>query len=170
MMAIGGVVKEVTKMLAKRAIRKGKTEVLRQKMLSASSKEVHKPNKEPVSSDTEVDEINELLSSNADTSDIVYRRKPARNFLILPNVSEICDRFNISDRGGSAIAIATLQDVRIISKGSTSLVIDRSKLRRQKMQRRRRASLQHKQQAEQFGLYFDGRKDSAIAMRKIGSK
>ena len=85
-------------------------------------------------------------------------------------MSEICDRFNVSDRAGAAIATAALQDAGIITEDDTSLVIDRSKLRRQRTRRRKGASNQHKQYAASIGLYFDGRKDSTIAMTKIGYK
>ena len=55
-----------------------------------------------------------------------------RNFTELVNLAEACDRYNVSNTAGAAIATATLIDYGVISTDETSLVIDRSKLWRQR--------------------------------------
>ena len=42
----------------------------------------------------------------------------------------MCDRYQISDRAGAAIANAVIQDYGIITPDEDSLIIDRNKLRR----------------------------------------
>ncbi|GBN06735.1 hypothetical protein AVEN_214987-1, partial [Araneus ventricosus] len=76
------------------------------------------------------------------------------------------DRFDISDRAGAAIVSAALQDVCIISESNVLNVVDRNKIRRG----RTKASTTLLSQVikdydqDQFGLYFDGRKDRALSM------
>ena len=46
--------------------------------------------------------------------------------LALPNFSRECDRWNVSNRTGVAIASATLVDFQIVTEGNKSLVIEKN--------------------------------------------
>ena len=54
-----------------------------------------------------------------------------QNRMSLEHLSRACDRFNVSDRAGAAIATGVLKDYAIITDTETRHVIDRSKLRRE---------------------------------------
>lgn len=82
-----------------------------------------------------------------------------------PVVARTLDRYCISDRAGAAIVSAVLQDVGLISQNDTSCAVDRSKIRRARM--KKRTALTSKPlviDSNQFGLYFDGRKDKTLSM------
>ncbi|GBN63888.1 hypothetical protein AVEN_219045-1 [Araneus ventricosus] len=71
------------------------------------------------------------------------------------------DRFGISDRAASAIVSAALQDVDIIAESNVLNVVDRNKIRRGRTKARTTLLSQviTDYDDDQFGLYFDGRKD-----------
>ena len=79
-----------------------------------------------------------------------------------PATAFISDRHGTSEREIAVIASCVLQDVGMINEGYMSLVIDKSKLRREK----------HSFQKEFFpnvelhGLYFDGRKGNSYDQEK----
>ncbi|GBM42766.1 hypothetical protein AVEN_81589-1 [Araneus ventricosus] len=76
------------------------------------------------------------------------------------------DRFGISDRTGSAIVSATLQDVGITSESNVLNVADRNKIRlgRTKAITTLLSQVIKDYDHDQFGLYFDGRKDRTLSM------
>ncbi|GBO29460.1 hypothetical protein AVEN_16336-1 [Araneus ventricosus] len=76
------------------------------------------------------------------------------------------DRFGISDRAGVAIVSAALQDVGIISESNALNVVDRNKIRRRRIKGRTTllSQVMKDYDHDQFGLYFDGRKDRTISM------
>ncbi|GBO18962.1 hypothetical protein AVEN_141743-1 [Araneus ventricosus] len=73
------------------------------------------------------------------------------------------DRFGISDRAGVS---AALQDVGIISESNVLNVVERNKIRRGRT--KARTTLLSKvikdYDHDQFGLYFNGRKDRTLSM------
>ncbi|GBM70882.1 hypothetical protein AVEN_28451-1 [Araneus ventricosus] len=71
------------------------------------------------------------------------------------------DRFGISDRAGAAIVSAALQDVGIISESNVLNVVNRNKIRygRTKASTTLLSQVIKDYDHDQFGLYFDGRKD-----------
>lgn len=77
----------------------------------------------------------------------------------------VSDRFGVSDRATAAIASSVLHDLGMISEKDSSLVIDKSKIRREKQK-----TLEVVQEMNWLtvtkGIYFDGRKDQ----EKIGAK
>ena len=79
----------------------------------------------------------------------------------------MCERYQLSDRAGAAIATSTLQDMGMITENDKSLIIDPSKLRRERERCREEI-----RQKESFnfkfvtGLYFDGRKDATQTMKE----
>ncbi|GBL99657.1 hypothetical protein AVEN_68901-1 [Araneus ventricosus] len=76
------------------------------------------------------------------------------------------DRFGISDRAGAAIVSAALQDVGIISESNVLNVVDKNKIRRGRTKARTALLSQVIKDYDhnQFGLYFDGRKDRTLSM------
>ena len=81
------------------------------------------------------------------------------------NLARMCERYQISDRAGAAIATSTLQDMGIVTNEDKSLVIDPSKLRRER-ERCRKEICQEEVSNFKYvsGLYFDGRKDATQVM------
>ena len=77
----------------------------------------------------------------------------------------MCERYQLSDRAGAAIATSTLQDMEIVTNEDKSLVIDPSKLRRER-ERCRKEICQEEISNFKYvsGLYFDGRKDATKVM------
>ncbi|GBL76164.1 hypothetical protein AVEN_234446-1 [Araneus ventricosus] len=75
------------------------------------------------------------------------------------------DRFGISDRAGAAIMSAALQDVGIVSESNVLNIVDRNKIRRGRTKARTTLLSQSViKDYDQFGLYFDGRKDRTLSM------
>ncbi|GBM82429.1 hypothetical protein AVEN_229472-1 [Araneus ventricosus] len=76
------------------------------------------------------------------------------------------DRFGIYDRAGATIVSAALQDVGIISESNVLNVVDRNKIRRVRTEARTTLLSQviKDYDHDQFGLYFDGRKDRTLSM------
>ncbi|GBM59213.1 hypothetical protein AVEN_158736-1 [Araneus ventricosus] len=76
------------------------------------------------------------------------------------------DRFGISDRASAAIVSAVLQDVGIISESNVLNVVDRNKIRRGRTKARTTLLSQviKDYDHDQFGSYFDGRKDRTLSM------
>lgn len=78
------------------------------------------------------------------------------------------DRFGVSDRAAAAIATATLIDVGMIKKNNTRLVIDRSKVRRERQKFRQ--SLKAEKCDVITSVYFDGRKDQTLTKVKVNDR
>jgi len=58
--------------------------------------------------------------------------------LPLPNLAKEADRYGISDRATASLATAVLIDIEIVTKEDQSLVIDKSKVRRERMKLRKK--------------------------------
>jgi len=89
----------------------------------------------------------------------------SQNRLPLPSLATVTDRYGVSDRAAAAIASSVLEDVGLIQSNDTSMVVDRSKLRRQRCKTRAKI-VQQSQDASLRGLYFDGRKDRTLINKK----
>jgi len=88
--------------------------------------------------------------------------------LSLPTVARECDRHGVSDRCAASIISAVLQDVGIINEQDSSMVVDKNKVRRERVKARRQLS--SKRDSAFRGLYFDGRKDRTLTQVKTGKK
>jgi len=86
----------------------------------------------------------------------------------LASLARECDRRGVSDRCAAALATAVLQDVGMIKDNDYSMVIDRSKVRRERIKIRKQ--LQTSAVKEVSGLYFDGRKDKTRIQVRKGRK
>lgn len=84
-------------------------------------------------------------------------------------MARTCDRYAVSDRAAAAIASAVLEDVGLITNEDKTSVIDRNKLRRERLKKRKK--LQHEQTLDVLrGLYFNGRKDKTLEQFKQGTQ
>lgn len=89
----------------------------------------------------------------------------------LPSTAIMSDRYRISDRATAAIASCVLKDVGLISEENLSLIIDKNKIRREKIKSRKEVQENEKLvDVRVKGIYFDGRKDYTLVQEKIGSK
>ena len=80
----------------------------------------------------------------------------------LPLLSAECDRYQISNRAGAAIVNAALKDLGVITPHDQHLIIDHSKLRRERLKyRQARCQSHYDNQSEEeiTAIYFDGRID-----------
>ena len=109
-------------------------------------------------------------SSEATTTDsseeqISEEEDRAQNRTALANLARACDRYNISDRAGAAVASAALKDFGLISSDDKTNVIDRHKLRRER-DRYRQAIRQDEESlfAQVESIYVDGRKVATMVM------
>ncbi|KAI6656229.1 hypothetical protein LOD99_1562 [Oopsacas minuta] len=119
----------------------------------------------------------EFESFDSSTSN---NHKHTRNHNQLRNLAIMCDRYQISDRAGAAIANAVLQDYGIITQEEGWQIIDRNKLRRSRFSVRKvLANEAHETINEISAIYFDGRNDQTgvlverkmdICIRKLQMK
>lgn len=87
----------------------------------------------------------------------------------LPLLAAECDRFHVSNRAGAAIVNAALKDLGFITSQDQHLLIDHSKLRRERIKCRRIAVSSCNCRSTQTtvqALYFDGRKDWTLTKCK----
>ena len=96
-------------------------------------------------------------------SNSLQKKKQMR--VALPTLDAACDRHGVSDRAAATLATAVLQDMQIVHKGDTTKVIDRSKVRRERHEKR--GDQATKSNATFCGLYFDGRNDRTIVQNKM---
>jgi len=95
----------------------------------------------------------------------------SRNTMDLTSTALVADRLNLSDRAVSAIASSLLNDLGVVSKEDASLVIDRSKIRRERDKLRRTLQTVGEAEARSVeGVYFDGRKDETLVEQMVGHK
>ncbi|GBM46199.1 hypothetical protein AVEN_270211-1 [Araneus ventricosus] len=91
----------------------------------------------------------------------------------LPSTVVVGDLFGVSDRAVAAVASSVLHDVGLITSNNSDLVVDGNKLRREKAKIRKDLKFQALSEAQALplkGLYFDGRKDSALIEERVDTK
>ncbi|GBL91170.1 hypothetical protein AVEN_195078-1 [Araneus ventricosus] len=84
----------------------------------------------------------------------------------LTSTALVSDRFDVSDGATAVIASSVLYDLRMISGKDTSLVIDKSKIWREKQKTRQVIGKIMDVLIVTNGIYFDGRKDNTIFQEK----
>jgi len=126
-MIIGKIDKRTTSVLHQRKERKVNREVYYEKLRNESIKEDATEEKDPVldSDGTTSDSSGEILFPVEDEG-------THRNLKSLPTLSSVCDRYDVSNTVGAAIATATLVDFGIITNDDKTAAIDRSKLWRER--------------------------------------
>ena len=88
--------------------------------------------------------------------------------LYLSNLARECDRHGVSDRCAASLASAFLQDEGMVNMNDKSKVIDKNKIRRERIKVRRQERLNFSSKI--CGLYFDDRKDKTRSQVKKGTK
>ena len=87
------------------------------------------------------------------------------------NLARACDRFQISNRAGAAIASAVLKDAGFITDDDNTYVIDKNKLKRQMEKYRKKIQ---EEETAFFGkvncIYVDGRKDATLMTSELNGK
>jgi len=88
-----------------------------------------------------------------------------------PNLSLMCERFQLSDRAGAAVANAVIKDLQEIVQLPDSLLVDRSKLRRERKKFRNETLLKDEKFLPEINaIYTDGRKDATLVQEQSKRK
>lgn len=163
--AIGSVDRVRTKKLKRKLERQAK-DSSRSKKLRTESSYTHENS--TVSSDSSSDDQpNSEETCKQDSSAKPSSSNQMR--LQLSNTAAACVRFGISHAAGAAVATSVLQDLGIISDQVKSLVIDPSKIKREKEKIAKKIKSSERTDTFLRGLYFDGRHDNTKTLIKIGS-
>ena len=169
-MMIGGVDVKMTKSLRQRSARKQKELERNSKFLELKSCNDRKCSSTREDFESEMSTIEEsvLLNRIVNVKSQTYSVKNSHMRSNLSNLARECDRHGVSDRAAAALASAVLADVGIVHNNDSSMVIDRSKVRRERVKGRRQLQCSSVKQVR--GLYFDGRKDKTRVQVKTGKK
>lgn len=169
-MVIGSIDQEETSKLKRKAereeanskrIKKQKTDESTSQVRSAKSDEVDTDSDTDTNNDsvTVEDYIPESLKTTRKLD-----RECQKMTISLPSLAKACDRTGVSDRSAAVLATSVLHDLGVVSPIDRSKVIDRSKIRRERIKSREKLQ----QNADQFdhtdieGIFFDGRKDKTL--------
>ncbi|XP_049316722.1 uncharacterized protein LOC125779411 [Bactrocera dorsalis] len=87
-------------------------------------------------------------------------RQYKRNFAL------VCDRFGVPDRVASALGTALLQDFKIKDKHGKPLIMDKSKVRREKEKCRQEVLRKRLDDTNLLAFSFDGRKDDTLTIHE----
>ena len=116
-------------------------------------------------------------SSSSSSSDFSPQHKRMKlieerqqNRQSLKNLAVMCERYQISDRAAAAIGSATLKDFGVVTDYDASLVIDRSKLRRERQKYRDEIRKAEGLFEIVDGIYIDGRKDATLVVTESDGK
>ncbi|KAB7504140.1 hypothetical protein Anas_12113 [Armadillidium nasatum] len=89
----------------------------------------------------------------------------------LRTLAEACDRYQISDRAGAAIASSVLVDFGLITRDKMQNVIDKNKLRRERNKLRKERQKEEKNWFGNItGIGFDGRRDATLQISELNGK
>lgn len=109
-----------------------------------------------------------LPSTSYNIDSINTEMQCKQNYVKLPTLAKVCDRYGLSDRSAAAVATAVLHDLGIVTIANTENVIDRSKLRRAREQSRKGFTQNSSETLK--AIYFDGRKDKTFVIENIEGK
>lgn len=175
-MAIAGVDKVTTSKLQKRIERKETRESSCQNLqinLSAIEETSHSDDDSHTANDGDGSPVK---SDDSDMEECPQERKAEQedkektHTVKLESFARTCDRFGISDRSAAALASSLIHDIKHDSEESKNfdaLVLDRSKVRRERI--KTRDGLKRKLESVEFGikaLYFDGRIDDTLHLER----
>ena len=107
------------------------------------------------SSEGEEDEGTE--ENEEDWGDI-DEKVPEQNYLRLRNFSRECDRYKLTNRAAAKLGNALLLDVGAVTKSNCSLLLDHSKVRRERSRWGAKLETRHAAKKVPGGLYADGKK------------
>lgn len=86
------------------------------------------------------------------------------------NYALVCDRYGVSDRVASALATALCKDLNIKDDHDELLIMDKSKVRREKEKCRRQVLRKRFDDSCLLAFSFDGRKDDALTREKLNDR
>lgn len=173
-MFIGGVDKLATIKLQRRVNRK-QSEQARVKKAKLNSKQdsICQPDTSSTNeTDTDYQEIDDNTVSVSDEEfSVADAAGKSQMRISLPNLVKEADRYGISDRATASLATAVLIDVGIVTKDDQSLVIDKNKVRRERMKFRKSLQRNVNQSNDTItSIYFDGRRDKTMTKIKNNDK
>ena len=119
---------------------------------------------------TALDYYSDDAASTSDSSEFSppAKRPNIQNRQSLTNLALMCERFDVSDRAGAAIASAVLKDFGVSDNGNLADVIDRSKLRRERQKYRQKLRDEEECNFEIVdAIYVDGREDVTLTTIEI---
>ena len=119
-------------------------EILKRKVRLESSSEEEEDNVPLVEEDNEWEDFEEKV--------------PEHNTLKLQNFSRECDRYKLSNRAAAKLGNAILIDVGVVTKKDCSLLLDHSKVRRERSRWGTKLEKSHSARQLPGGLYADGKK------------
>ena len=82
--------------------------------------------------DNKASELSSTSTSDYETPSSSNRITAQQNRVCLKELAIVCERYEVSDRAGAAIASATLKAFKIVTEEDRRYVVDRSKLRRER--------------------------------------
>ncbi|GBM48125.1 hypothetical protein AVEN_125907-1, partial [Araneus ventricosus] len=98
-----------------------------------SSNKNHQTPKPARSLSTQSEERNDSSIETEVGSNIATSKSAVcQNRVLYPKVAIECDRYGVSDRAAAAIVCAVFQDSRQLKNDGLTLVVDRSKIRRER--------------------------------------
>ena len=119
-------------------------------------------------SDTSTSKNSEISVSFDSASPCSSKSILQQNRVTLKELAMVCERYEVSDRAGAAIASATLKAFGIVTEEDKRSVVDRSKLQSERQKYRK--EIKNKEQ-ELFELvdsiFVDGRKDATMTMVEV---
>ena len=115
------------------------------------------------------DSSNESVELSFSKSDISEQPCTSQMKTKLPSLAQACDRTGVSDRSAAILVNAALKDMGIIKMEESSKIIDRSKIRRERVKASRNLKKKHEEERTcVYGIYFDGRKDRTFVQVREG--
>ena len=84
-----------------------------------------------------------------------------------PNLARAADRCGLSDRSVAIIVNAALEDLGYITKTNTKMILDRSKVRRERQKHRKRIQKEEDMLWNAVtGIYVDGKRDATLTTKQ----
>lgn len=105
-----------------------------------------------------------------DDSAPVNARGPYVGFIDLFNFAMQCDRFGVSDRAAAALSSALMKDFDIKDKNKKTLVIDKSRVQRERNRCRNEILKKRFDSSTLLAFSFDSRKDESLVTEIINNK
>ncbi|KAK4883922.1 hypothetical protein RN001_000193 [Aquatica leii] len=163
-MAIGKIDVKVTKILEKKLARKAKSNK-RTEIIPNEDDKTYQVTSSPSEDSSRRSSIcsNESVELQLPKSDILNQPSTSQMRTKLPSLAQACDRTGVSDRSAAILVNSALKDLGIITMEASSKIIDRSKIRRERVKARKELKKKHEEEATcVYGIYFDGRKDKTL--------
>ena len=93
-----------------------------------------------------------------------------QNQKLWPKLARMCERYQVSDRAGAAIANSALQDAKVTAPSDKSFAIDKNELRRQRNKCRQEIRTEDEFFISVNGVYVNGWKDATLVLSTENGK